>query len=196
MTDRLLEYVALLRRDLRLARWMAAGDGRLVAHMPLQLGDHGWMPETLHALQPHLAGLLVDARTTPATMLRTGIWRGPLGFPRCVGHCTSSPIACRRGSSSKAHRSRRRAAEGAVVVGRFASAQTPRQVLTMKDVLMCCRGESLIQEQGTDVAGGHSCLRKEAGGRSTGRQIDLLMRNRSNIPRISKRAWGFRAIFT
>ena len=75
MAERLMGYIALLRQDLRRSKWMAAGDGRIVAHVPLvvyngrakwnvplQLGDHGWMPEELRALQPHLAGLLVDAK--------------------------------------------------------------------------------------------------------------------------------------
>ena len=76
MVDRLLEYVALLRRDLRRSGWMAAGGGRAVAHVPLvvhngrakwnvplRLDERGWMPPELGALQPRLAGRLVDAKT-------------------------------------------------------------------------------------------------------------------------------------
>ena len=75
MAERLLEYVALLRRDLRRSGWMAVDDGRIVAHVPLvvyngranwntplQLDDRGWMPEELRDLQPRLACLLVDAK--------------------------------------------------------------------------------------------------------------------------------------
>ena len=75
MVDRLLEYVALLRRDLQRSGWMAADGGRMVAHMPLvvyngrakwnaplQLDDRGWMPPELRAWQPRLACRLVDAK--------------------------------------------------------------------------------------------------------------------------------------
>ena len=37
MAERLLEYVALLRRDLRRSGWMAVDGGRIVAHVPLVL---------------------------------------------------------------------------------------------------------------------------------------------------------------
>ena len=72
MMDRLLEYVALLRGDLRRNGWM---EGRIVAHMPLvvyngrtkwnlplRLDDSEWMPEELRDLQPRLTGRLVDAK--------------------------------------------------------------------------------------------------------------------------------------
>ena len=75
MMDRLLEYVALLRGDLRRSGWMAAAGGRIVAHMPLvvyngrtkwnvplRLDDDEWMPRELRDLQPRLAGRLVDAK--------------------------------------------------------------------------------------------------------------------------------------
>ena len=75
IVDRLLEYVALLRRDLRRSGWMAAGGGRAVAHVPLvvhngranwnaplRLDERGWMPPELGDLQPRLAGRLVDAK--------------------------------------------------------------------------------------------------------------------------------------
>ena len=75
MVERLLEYVALLRRDLRRSGWMAAGGGRVVAqaplvvyngrakwNAPLHLDDRGWMPRTLRALHPRLACRLVDAK--------------------------------------------------------------------------------------------------------------------------------------
>ena len=74
MAERLMGYIALLRQDLRRSKWMAAG-GRTVAHVPLvvyngrtkwnaplQLGDPGWMPEELRALQPRVAGVLFDAK--------------------------------------------------------------------------------------------------------------------------------------
>ena len=75
MAERLLEYVALLRRDLRRSGWMAADGGRIVAHVPLvvyngraqwraplRLDEQGWMPQGLRDLQPRLAGRLVDAK--------------------------------------------------------------------------------------------------------------------------------------
>ena len=75
MAERMLEYVVLLRRDLRRSGWMAADGGRVVAHVPLvvyngrakwraplQLDEHGWMPPELRALQPRLACRLVDAK--------------------------------------------------------------------------------------------------------------------------------------
>ena len=75
MAERLLEYVVLLRGDLRRSGWMAADGGRVVAHVPLvvyngsarwraplRLDERGWMPRELRALQPRLAGRLVDAR--------------------------------------------------------------------------------------------------------------------------------------
>ena len=74
MAERLLEYVALQRGDLRRAGWMAAG-GRDVAHMPLvvyngkakwnaplRLGAPAWAPPALGDLQPRLACRLVDAK--------------------------------------------------------------------------------------------------------------------------------------
>ena len=76
MMERLLEYVALLRGDLRRKGWMATGGRRIVAHVPLvvyngrakwntplRLDESGWMPPELGDLQPRLAGLLVDAKT-------------------------------------------------------------------------------------------------------------------------------------
>ena len=76
MMERLLEYVALLRGDLRRKGWLATGGGRIVAHVPLvvyngrakwntplRLDESGWMPPELADLQPRLAGLLVDAKT-------------------------------------------------------------------------------------------------------------------------------------
>ena len=75
MAERLLEYVALLRLDLRRSGWMAADGGRVVAHVPLvvyngrakwnaplRLDDLGWMPPELRTLQPRLRGRLVDAK--------------------------------------------------------------------------------------------------------------------------------------
>ena len=75
MAERLLEYVALLRRELRRSGWMAADGGRVVAHVPLvvyngrakwnaplRLDDLGWMPRELRTLQPRLGGRLVDAK--------------------------------------------------------------------------------------------------------------------------------------
>ena len=75
MAERLLEYVVLLRRDLRRSGWMAADGGRIVAHVPLvvyngrakwraplRLDERGWMPQGLRDLQPRLAGRLVDAK--------------------------------------------------------------------------------------------------------------------------------------
>ena len=75
MAERLLEYVVLLRGDLRRSGWMAADGGRVVAHVPLvvyngsarwraplRLDERGWMPRELRSLQPRLAGRLVDAR--------------------------------------------------------------------------------------------------------------------------------------
>ena len=68
MAERLLEYVALLSRDLRRSGWMAAAGGRRVAHVPLvvyngrakwnaslQLDERGWAPPELRGLQPRLA---------------------------------------------------------------------------------------------------------------------------------------------
>ena len=75
MAERLLEYVVLLRRELRRSGWMAADGGRVVAHVPmvvyngrarwnspLRLDDIGWMPRELRTLQPRLGGRLVDAK--------------------------------------------------------------------------------------------------------------------------------------
>ncbi len=75
ITERLLEYVVLLRRDLHRSGWMATDGGRVVAHVPLvvyngrakwraplQLDERGWMPRELRALQPRLACRLVDAK--------------------------------------------------------------------------------------------------------------------------------------
>ena len=75
MAERLLEYVVLLRRDMRRSGWMAADGGRVVAHVPLvvyngrakwnaplRLDDLGWMPRELRTLQPRLGGRLVDAK--------------------------------------------------------------------------------------------------------------------------------------
>ena len=75
MAERLLEYVALLSRDLRRSGWMAAAGGRVVAHVPLvvyngraewnaplRLDERGWAPPELRNLQPRLACRLVDAK--------------------------------------------------------------------------------------------------------------------------------------
>ena len=75
MAERLLEYVALLSRDLRRSGWMAAAGGRVVAHVPLvvyngraewnaplRLDERGWVPPELRDLQPRLACRLVDAK--------------------------------------------------------------------------------------------------------------------------------------
>ena len=75
MAERLSEYVALLRRDLRRSGWMAAAGGRAVAHVPLvvyngrarwnaplRLDEGGWMPSELRDLQPRLGCRLVDAK--------------------------------------------------------------------------------------------------------------------------------------
>ena len=75
MAERLLEYVALLRRDLHRSGWMAEAGGRAVAHVPLvvyngrakwhaplRLDELGWAPPELRALQPRLACRLVDAK--------------------------------------------------------------------------------------------------------------------------------------
>ncbi len=74
MADRLLEYVALLRRDLHRSGWMAAAGGRVVAHVPLvvyngrakwnvplRLAEPEWAAPELRDLQPRLAYRLVDA---------------------------------------------------------------------------------------------------------------------------------------
>ena len=74
MAERLLEYVALQRGDLRRAGWMAADGGRDVAHVPLvvyngkakwnapRLEAPAWVPPELGDLQPRLACRLVDAK--------------------------------------------------------------------------------------------------------------------------------------
>ena len=75
IVERLLEYVALLRRDLHRSGWMAAGGGRVVAHVPLvvyngrgrwnaplRLDERRRMPPELGDLQPRLACWLVDAK--------------------------------------------------------------------------------------------------------------------------------------
>ena len=75
MAERLLEYVALLRRDLHRSGWMVAAGGRVVADMPLvvyngrakwnaplRLDERGWAPPELRDLQPRLGCRLVDAK--------------------------------------------------------------------------------------------------------------------------------------
>ena len=75
MAERLLEYVALQRGDLRRSGWMAADGGRDVAHVPLvvyngkakwnaplRLEEPAWAPPELSDLQPRLACRLVDAK--------------------------------------------------------------------------------------------------------------------------------------
>ena len=75
MMGRLLEYVALLRQDLHGNGWMAAHGGREVVHLPLvvyngkakwnaplRLEAPAWTPPELAAMQPRLAGELVDAK--------------------------------------------------------------------------------------------------------------------------------------
>ena len=75
MAERLLEYVALLPRELRRTGWMAAEGGRVVAHVPLvvyngrakwnvalRLDERGWVPPELRTLQPRLACRLIDAK--------------------------------------------------------------------------------------------------------------------------------------
>ena len=75
MAERLLEYVALLSRDLRRSGWMTEAGGRVVAHVPLvvyngraewnaplRLDERGWAPPELRDLQPRLACRLVDAK--------------------------------------------------------------------------------------------------------------------------------------
>ena len=75
MADRLLEYVALLRRDLRHSGWTAAAGGRVVADVPLvvyngrakwsaplRLDERRWAPLILRDLQPRMVYWLVDAK--------------------------------------------------------------------------------------------------------------------------------------
>ena len=75
IAERLLEYVALLRRDLRRSGWMSADGGRIVADMPLVvyngrakwnvpllLDERQWAPHELRARQPRLVYRLVDAK--------------------------------------------------------------------------------------------------------------------------------------
>ncbi len=75
MAERLLEYVALLPRELRRTGWMAAEGGRVVAHVPLvvyngraewnaplRLDERGWAPSELRTLQPRLFYRLIDAK--------------------------------------------------------------------------------------------------------------------------------------
>ena len=75
MAERLLEYVALLRRDLRRSDWMSASGGRFVVHVPLvvyngrarwraprRLAGRGWAPRKLRGLQPRLGYRLLDAK--------------------------------------------------------------------------------------------------------------------------------------
>ena len=75
MAERLLEYVALLRRDLRHSGWTSAAGGRVVADVPLvvyngrakwsaplRLDGRAWAPLILHDLQPRMAYWLVDAK--------------------------------------------------------------------------------------------------------------------------------------
>ncbi len=75
MAERLLEYVALLPRELRRTGWMAAEGGRVVAHVPLvvyngraewnaplRLDGREWAPPELRDLQPRLRCRLIDAK--------------------------------------------------------------------------------------------------------------------------------------
>ena len=75
MAERLLEYVALLPRELRCSGWMAAEGGRIVAHMPLvvyngrakwnaplHLDGRKWVPSELRDMQPRLRCRLIDAK--------------------------------------------------------------------------------------------------------------------------------------
>ena len=75
MAERLLEYVALLPRELRRTGWMAAEGGRIVAHVPLvvyngraewnaplRLDEREWAPSELRDLQPRLRCRLIDAK--------------------------------------------------------------------------------------------------------------------------------------
>ncbi len=75
MVERLLAYVALLRRDLRHSGWMPASAGQLVVHLPLvvytgrvpwnvplRLAPPAWMPPELARIQPRFAYWLIEAR--------------------------------------------------------------------------------------------------------------------------------------
>ena len=75
MAERLLEYVALLPRELRRSGWMAAEGGRVVTHVPLvvyngrakwnaplRLDERAWAPSELRDLQPRLRCRLIDAK--------------------------------------------------------------------------------------------------------------------------------------
>ena len=75
MAERLLEYVALLPRELRRTGWMAAEGGRVVTHVPLvvyngrakwnaplRLDERAWAPSELRDLQPRLRCRLIDAK--------------------------------------------------------------------------------------------------------------------------------------
>ena len=75
MAERLLEYVALLPRELRRTGWMAAEGGRVVTHVPLvvyngrakwnaplRLDEREWAPSELRDLQPRLRCRLIDAK--------------------------------------------------------------------------------------------------------------------------------------
>ena len=75
MAERLLEYVALLPRELRRTGWMAAEGGRVVTHVPLvvyngrakwnaplRLDEREWAPPELRDLQPRLRCRLIDAK--------------------------------------------------------------------------------------------------------------------------------------
>ena len=75
MAERLLEYIVLLRRDLRRSGWMAADGGRFVTHVPLvvyngrakwntapELDESEWAPRELRGMQPLLEYPLVDAK--------------------------------------------------------------------------------------------------------------------------------------
>lgn len=75
MAERLLAYVALLRRDLRHSGWMPASAGELVVHLPLVvyngrapwnvplwLAPPAWMPPELARIQPRFAYRPIEAR--------------------------------------------------------------------------------------------------------------------------------------
>ena len=75
MAERLLAYVALLRRDLRHSGWMPASAGELVVHLPLvvyngrvpwnvptSLAPPAWMPPELARVQPRFAYRPIEAR--------------------------------------------------------------------------------------------------------------------------------------
>ena len=107
MAERLLEYVALLRRDLRRSGWMAAAGGRVVAHaplvvyngrakwnVPLRLAEPELAPPELRDLQPRLACRLVDAGDYAGDDVADGNpARAVLALDAASGHGLASALA-------------------------------------------------------------------------------------------------------